>query len=213
MPLIKPRTPPFATKEEALEFLKRHGDYEFKKKIEKYSHSLQNLHVKLLVFIFPLYIALASLVWLFDYKEINYQAYLFLRFLHIPVQHPYGWNVSYILSFLINIILFFPIIKAYDFSLIRKIVRVKRDQLFVFYVRHIFFILIIFFFLFVAQIATMPKRSTACTVATYCWLQSDSMFLHSSLLLYMGFSGVSIMLTIFLYIRFTLPYLEIKIDE
>lgn len=65
-------------------------------------------------------------------------------------------------------------------------------------------------FVSLLHFVTMPKRSSSCTLATFCGLQSDSMFLYSSLLLYMGFSGVEMMLTAFLYIKFTFPYMDFK---
>ena len=41
------------------------------------------------------------------------------------MQDPYGWNLSFVFAFLINIFIFIYILKAYDFLVIKKATKVR----------------------------------------------------------------------------------------
>ena len=230
MKIFKPKKPPFKTVEEALvvanqhkanEYLWKEGHCsyeafcrkypadEFKNKIQEYSHNAMNLHGILMISFFPVYLGLSSLIWLFDYKSINYQIYLFLRFLHLPMQDPYGWNLSFLLSFIVNFSIFIFIVKSYDFSIIKKVTKFSISFHAIFY--YTFITSLAFLFLFSAFIATLPKPSNACTMATLCALHSDSMFLYSSVLLYKFFACFFVMITALIYgLRFGINYINIR---
>lgn len=202
MRLIKRREPPFKTVDEAFDFFQKHGSDEFRKKIGQYFQSIGNLHFKVALMFFPVYLALASIVFLFDYKEINYQTYLLLKFLHIPARNPYGWNVSFILSFVFNLMISIFVIRAYDFSLLRKITKIRRKVKFFFACMGLFFMLLVP--VFVVPIATLPVKSSACTLySSPCWLQSDSMFFYANILLYMEFWCIFLILITFFYSKFS----------
>lgn len=86
MGLIKRREPPFQSIEDIRElvpdFEAQKGRYklmprykferEIEEKITKYADSMAAIYIKLLFISFPIYLGLASLVWFFDYKQIDY---------------------------------------------------------------------------------------------------------------------------------------------
>lgn len=80
MRTIRPKTPPFATKAEALTFIIKNVFYEFIFMTKKYFHHMVVLYGKLCFFLFPAYIGLSSIVLFFDYDLINYKLYLFFKF-------------------------------------------------------------------------------------------------------------------------------------
>ncbi|SUO92209.1 hypothetical protein [Suttonella indologenes] len=223
MRLIKRREPPFKSIEDTRkmvhDFEVKKGSYEFmpkykfereiKEKITKYVDSMFITYVKLLFISFPIYLALASLIWFFNYKEINYQIYLFLKFFYLPMQHPYGWNLSFVLSFIINTWIFIEVKKAYDFSLLKEITMVKRPIKYI--ISILFFILLLFFILICAFLFTLTKQGNACTMRDLCILYSDSMFLHSTTLLFMAFSGIYFLILTICILKFSFKYAEINI--
>lgn len=214
MGLIKRREPPFQTVEEAIAVGNQHKPYEyllkeghmdvydfhhkykpreFEFKVKEYVDSMLNAYMWRSVIMFPLYLWLCSLIWLFDYKEVNYQIYLFLKSLYLPMQDPYGWNLSFIFVFLINIFIFIYMLKAYDFSVIRKATKIKYSAK---YFACIIGLLIMSFISFIIGFITLPVKSNACTRGSLCFLESDSMFLRSAVVLYGSWFGGLFMLLI-----------------
>lgn len=223
MGLIQRREPPFKSIEDIREMMRdfeaKKGRYqsmpkykferEIKEKITKYVDSMATTYVKLLFLSFPIYLALASLIWYFDYKKINYQIYLFLKFFYLPMQNPYGWNLSFVLSFVINTWIFIEVKKAYNFSLLKEITAVKHR---IKYIKTIIFsMLMLLFCLFCAFFFTLTKQGDACVRGTLCILYSDSMFLHSTTGLFVVFAGIYSLIICIHIFRFSFKYIGINI--
>lgn len=61
------------------------------------------------------------------------------------MQHLYGWNVSFVLSFIINTWGFIEVRKVYDFSLLKEVTIIKRP---VKYVVNILFLYLFFVYIY-----------------------------------------------------------------
>lgn len=197
MRLIKCREPPFKTVEEVNEFIKKYGANIFTHIVIKYQQSLCMTYMRYMAVFFPIYIGLSSIVLLFDYKEINYATAKILEFFYIPVRNPYGWNVSLILSAVMHILAFSLAIRTHDFSLLRKVTKLRIS--FKYIVRNIMLFLCMLASIFAAYSLTLTKQAETCTLLTACFLYSDNMFLDSSFTLYVIFFLVIIFAYSILY--------------
>lgn len=219
MPIIKKIEPPFKTVEEAIAVANQHKPYEylwkegyvnfyvfserykpgeFQKKVSEYVDNALVYYGAISLFIFPFYICLCSLIFLFDYQEINYKIYLFLKSLYIPIRDPYGWNFSFLISFFINLLLFNHMRRSYNFSILIKSTKINHP------VRYFFcsIMMLIMIFLFViASFITMPEKADPCTRGSLCFLNSDSMFLYASTMSFIIFFGIGYFIYSLIYIR------------
>ena len=228
MGLIKRREPPFKTVEEAIAVGNQHKPYEyllkeghmdvydfhhkykpreFEFKVKEYVDSMLNAYMWSSIIMFPLYLWLCSLIWLFNYKEVNYKIYLFLKSLYLPMQDPYGWNLSFVFAFLINIFIFIYILKAYNFLVIKKATKVRYS---VKYFMLNIFSLIFFLISCICGFATLARKSNACTRGSLCFLESDSMFLSSAVFLFLSWSIVFGSLLFIYYIRLNPMFLIVR---
>lgn len=125
------------------------------------------------------------------------------------MQNPYGWNLSFVLSFVINTWIFFEVKKAYDFSLLKEITAVKHR---IRYIKTIIFsILMLLFCLFCAFFFTLTNQGDDCVRGTLCILYSNSMFLHSTTELFVMFAGIYSLIICIHIFRFSFKYIEINI--
>lgn len=58
---------------------------------------------------------------------------------------------------------------------------------------------------------TLSKQGNACTRETLCNLYSDSMFLHSTTLLFMAFSGIYFLILTIYILKFSFKHAKINI--
>lgn len=197
MKLIRKIDPPFETVEEVIAFINKHGENTFVQIVIKYQQSLCMTYMRYMAIFFPIYIGLSSIVLLFDYKEINYATGKILEFFYIPVRNPYGWNVSLILSAVMQILAFSLAIRTHDFSLLRKVTKLRIS--FKYIVRNIMLFLCMLGSVFAAYSLTLTKQAETCTLLTACFLYSDNMFLDSSFTLYVTFFLVIVFAYCILY--------------
>lgn len=185
MPIIKKIEPPFKTVEEAIAVANQHKPYEylwkegyvnfyvfserykpgeFQKKVSEYVDNALVYYGAISLFIFPFYICLCSLIFLFDYQEINYKIYLFLKSLYIPIRDPYGWNFSFLISFFINLLLFNHMRRSYNFSILIKSTKINHPVRYFFLqyndVNHDFFICYCIIYYYARKSRSLHKRFT-----------------------------------------------------
>ena len=202
---------PFETVEEAIDYIQENGEKKFLDLMLNYRNDLLSRQTILLFLLFPVYLALASLILLFDYDKINQATAKVLEFFYIPVDNPNGWNLSMVLAFLTNIGLLIYLSRQYNFSVFRQLTRVK------FSFKYIFLLFFVFCFfvlgLFMGYIFTLTKQTDSCTLRTLCGLYTDNMFVHSSVALYTVFCIVGMTTCVMVYSRFYEKFCKVKIGD
>lgn len=194
MGLIKRREPPFQTVEEALDFIKNNSLRSFLGEIKLYQDYLFSFYLRLIVIMFPLYLIVSSVIFLFDdYEKINEDIFNFLNFIKIPIHSANGWNFSYVLSFIFNLYVFIVITRR-NIRWVNKITRIDFSFLLNYMLAKTFSIFIILFLFIIAHyIALTSKKTDYCIMADLCWLHTENMFLYSSFMIYL-FHYVAFML-------------------
>lgn len=180
MTLIK--IPPFKDEREVLELFDKIGSEKFVSAVFVYFENMTIIYLIVGVLMFPIYLWLSSLIFFFDYNEVNQKIYDFLRMFYIPVLHPHGWNLSLVLSFSISLLLYLIFRRIYKIRMFKEIVVISAPFRYYRSVlsAYLFGMIAIVFPIFI----TMAPKSKACTFHDFCFLQSDTMFLRSSFLLY-----------------------------
>lgn len=186
MRLIKRREPPFKTVEDALDFIKNNSLRSFLDEIKLYQDYLFSLYLRLIIIVFPFYLILSSVIFLFDdYGKINEDIYKFLNFIKIPMHSANGWNFSYVLSFIFNLYVFVVITKR-NIRWVNKITRIDFSFLLNYMLAKTFLIFIVLFLFVTAHYVTLASRQTShCIMADLCWLHTENMFLYSSCMVYL----------------------------
>lgn len=178
MNYLKAPEVPFKTVEEAKNYIQENGEDKFLFLAEKYQQSLGGRHTILSFLLFPVYFALVSLILLFDYEKINQATAKILEFFYIPVDNPNGWNLSMVLAFLSNVGLLIYLSRQYDFSVFKKLIKVKFTFKYVFLMLFMFVVFMVS--LFMGYSFTLTRQTDSCTSRSLCGLYTDNMFVHSS---------------------------------
>ena len=134
---------------------------------------------------FLLYALLSSCIFLFDVGEVNVYFYHALTAIHIPVRSEYGWNLTYFLALMFNLINFFILITKYRVRWIKGIIKYDSfgSRAKAFYIKYIYAFM---FCLMLLATYVIPAHSGGdCTgLRDMCFLYTKNMFLYSMFLCY-----------------------------
>lgn len=116
-----------------------------------------------------------------------------------------------VLAFLSNVGLLIYLSRQYDFSVFKKLIKVKFTFKYVFLMLFMFVVFMVS--LFMGYSFTLTRQTDSCTSRSLCGLYTDNMFVHSSVALYMAFYLVGMLAYVIIYARrFNQNLCKVKVE-
>lgn len=180
-------------RKKALVFIEKYAISGFLYAAGKIQNHIKWQWLKWAALLFPIYLALAALIYLGDKDAINAFFYRLFEWLHIPVRSPHGWNYGAFLALL------FALLQTGIMTKYRRYLYWLRRYIYYQHPLRIYFLIllgfpIMVFLLFLFYLFADMQHPSAKCEEILCLLETEDMFFAATILCYSTIMLIQLML-------------------